>query len=235
MSYPQQTFSTIQQLLNYINTNIVTNGNEEIDAVEVNNIENALANFIVSYTINANRAGISSSSGVVSLSKPITIFTVVPASLQWPDNIQFEYYIVNTTSSIINITSGYSYVDSSGNLQTVIPAHATVHIAKATNGSWVQVNNLSTNTSSNINIIQLQFIVGQPGSLMDAGDTVLILTYSQLFSSGLEIFKDNVLLPVNLSDRQSYTAIFSSTDVTITFNQAAADGDLYIIKLFQFV
>lgn len=235
MSLPSQTFSTVQQLLNYINTFVVTNGSELISGEIENNVENALANFIVSYTLNSGKAGISSSSGVVSLSKPFTIFSTPPLSLQWPDNVQFEYYIVNATSSIIPLTTGYSYTDSFGNIQTVIPAHCTVHIAKMTNGNWIQTNNLSTNVSSNINIISLQFIVGDPDSLMNAGDTVLVLTYSQLVTSGLDIFKDSVLLPMGLNDRASYTAVFTSTNVTITFNVPVSNGELYMIKLVQFV
>lgn len=142
MPLPVTTFNTIADLLNYINTNIVPNGNFEITGEEHNAVENSLANFIISYTLNSGLAGISSSTGVIPLSKPITVFTVAPTSINWPDNVQNEYYIINATGSNIPLTAGYSYIDQYAVAQTIIPARAAIHIAKATNGSWVQVNNL---------------------------------------------------------------------------------------------
>lgn len=139
---PTQTFSTIQQLLNYINTHIVPNGNMDIDGEEHNNVENGLANFIVSYTLNSGLLGISSSSGAVPLSKPMTVFTVTPSEINWPDNVQNEYYINNATANNIPLTAGYSYIDQYQVAQTIIPARTSIHIAKATNGTWVQVNNV---------------------------------------------------------------------------------------------
>lgn len=147
MSLPATTFATIQELINYINTVIVPNGAQEITGEEHNAIENGLANFIVKYTLNSGLAGISSSTGVIPLSKPITVFTVVPTSVNWPDNIQNEYYIVNATASDIPLTSGYSYVDQYATVQTSIPARSTVHIAKATNSNWIQINNLGGSSS----------------------------------------------------------------------------------------
>lgn len=142
MPLPVTTFNNIADLLNYINTNIVPNGAQEISGEEHNAVENALANFIVSYTLNSGLVGISSSTGVIPLSKPMTVFTVVPASINWPDNVQNEYYIINATGSNIPLAAGYSYVDQYSIQQTTIPARTAIHIAKATNGNWIQVNNL---------------------------------------------------------------------------------------------
>lgn len=150
MPLPVTTFNTIADLLNYINTNIVPNGNNEITGEEHNAVENALANFIVSYTLNSGLVGISSSSGVVPLSKPMTVFTVTPTSINWPDNVQNEYYIINATASNIPLTAGYSFVDQYQTVQTVIPSRTAIHIAKATNGSWVQVNNLGGGGSGSL-------------------------------------------------------------------------------------
>lgn len=139
-----QVFNTIQELENYINTYIVPNGARDITGEEHNNVENGLARFIVKYTLNSQTALISSSGGDISLTRPITIFTAVPDSIQWPDNIQNEYYIVNATGFNIPLTSGYSYIDPYQVAQTVIPLRSTLHIVKAQNGSWMQVNNVST-------------------------------------------------------------------------------------------
>lgn len=150
MPLPVTTFNTIADLLNYINTNIVPNGNNEITGEEHNAVENSLANFIVSYTLNSGLVGISSSNGVIPLSKPMTVFTVVPTSINWPDNVQNEYYIINATASNIPLTAGYFYVDQYGTAQTIIPARTAIHIAKATNGSWIQVNNLGGGGSGSL-------------------------------------------------------------------------------------
>lgn len=141
MPYPQQTFDTINDLLNYVNNNVVTNGNQEITAIIENNVENSLASFIVSYTLNSGLAGISSSTGVVPLSKSITYFTVTPTSITLSNNVQNEFYIVNGTGNDIPLTAGNSYIDSYQTVQTSIPARGYVHLAKATNGSWIQISN----------------------------------------------------------------------------------------------
>jgi hypothetical protein len=142
MPLPSTTYSSIQQLLNDINTRFIPNGMELITGDIGNSQLNGLANFIVTYTLNSGLAGISSSTGVIPLSKPVTLFTTVPTSVNWPDNVQNEYYIINATASNISLTSGYSYVDQYGVAQTIIPARTSIHIAKATNGSWIQINNI---------------------------------------------------------------------------------------------
>lgn len=149
MAYPVQTFSNIQALLNYINTQWITNGVEAITGVVGNNVVNALANFIVEYTVNGGLGTVSTNPGVVSLSTPVTVFAVPASEVNWADNIQFEYYVVNATGIPIPITAGFSYVDQYGVTQTSFPARQSVHIGKLFNGSWVQLNNLGvipTNT-----------------------------------------------------------------------------------------
>jgi hypothetical protein len=142
MPIPSQAFNTIQDLLVYINTYFIPNGNQDIDGDEGNNILNGLANFIVSYTLNSGLVRIESGGGVIILSKPMTVFTGGPTSIQWPGNIQNEYYITNATGLNISLTNGYSYIDQFATAQTIIPARTSIHIAKATNGSWIQMNNL---------------------------------------------------------------------------------------------
>jgi hypothetical protein len=135
---------TLAQIIAYINEYITTNGVNAITGAENNYALVSLANAILNYTVNGSLAGISSSTGVVPLSKPITLFSVAPTSINWPDNVQFEYYIINATGVNIPITTGYSFVDQYGTAQTVIPARTSIHIAKTTNGQWIQVNNLGS-------------------------------------------------------------------------------------------
>ncbi len=140
MPIPSETYSTMTQLVNAINTKVIPNGMREIDGEELNNVLNGICTFIVNYTVNGNLSVINSSSGsVVTVTKPITIFTGAPTSIAWNDDVQNEYYFVNGTG--FDIPSS-PYLDQYENTQTVIPLRTAIHIAKATNGAWVQVNNL---------------------------------------------------------------------------------------------
>lgn len=147
MPLPSQTFQTITELISYINTYIIPNGMNEIDGTELNNVENALANFIVRYTLNSQLVTISATTSAVSLSTPFTLFTQVPASLQWPNNIQNEYYIMNATGTDIPLAAGFTYLDVFLSAKNYIPFRTVIHIAKAGNGQWIQVNNLGTGGS----------------------------------------------------------------------------------------
>jgi hypothetical protein len=143
MPVPSQTFTTIQQLYTYINTLFIANGANSITGDEGNNILNGLGTFIQKYTLNNSLVTIyGTSPSVYPLATPMTVFTTVPTSIQWAGNVQNEYYITNATSAPIPLSNGYAYIDQYGTSQTSIPARTTIHIAKATNQSWIQQNNL---------------------------------------------------------------------------------------------
>jgi len=143
MAYPQQAFTPppdLPGLLNYINTRIVTNGRKEIDAVEVNNIVNALAQFIPAYTVNAFGAKVETGGGVIALSKPVSIISgTKPTSITWDAKVQKEYYIMNTFGEALTSST---YYDNLFVARTDIPQYAILHIAQMENGSWVQISNL---------------------------------------------------------------------------------------------
>lgn len=136
------TFPTLAQCVAYINTHIIPNGVEDITGEEHNNVENSLAHFIEFYTLNSiqHLASVSSSTGAVTVTTPITYFTAVPSTLQWPDNVQNEYYFVNGTGNNISFANEFSYVDEYGDVQTTLPARTILHIAKAANTFWIKVS-----------------------------------------------------------------------------------------------
>lgn len=143
MPIPSQTFATLTEWFNYVNTKIIPNGQQEIDGNALNNALNALGVFIVNYTVNGNLAQINSTSGSeVVVNNPITIFTGAPTSIKWNQNVQNEYYLGNATGLNIPFSAGFSYTDTYGVSQVVLPLRQNIHIAKATNGNWLQVNNL---------------------------------------------------------------------------------------------
>lgn len=158
MPLPQQTFSTIAQLIAYINQFIVPNANQEIIALEHNNIENALANFVVFYTLNSGKINIVTTTAPKTLSSPMTLFTAVSTAVQWPDNVQNEYYVINATLFNINCAGGFSYYDISLVNQTVFPARTVIHMALAPNGFWYQVNNIGGTSGA----VDWNSITGKP-------------------------------------------------------------------------
>lgn len=230
MSLPAQTFTSITQLITYINAFIVPNASQQIDATDVNNVENALANFIVKYALNGSLATIVSNSGVVSLPTPVTVIsTPAPSAITWPDNVQNEYYIVNATGTEIPFVSGLFYVDQFSIQQTSIPAHTVIQIAKATNGNWIQVSNL-------------------PGTLLQADAQTILGRYANtagplqeiIVGSGLVLDPATGILSVssasapfhpiagtNISLSGSYPDItFSVTNNSISFTTGTTGSDI---------
>lgn len=199
--YPQQNFASLTSLINYINAQVITNGNNAITGVVANNVFNGLASFLESYLINFGLVTIDSSTGsVVVLSKPMTVFTGAPTSIQWPGNPQNEYYVTNATAAAIEITNGFSYTDQYGTTQTSIPARTSVHIAKATNGSWVLMNNLSGTSGGG-------GLPPQPGHLgqflsADGGTGTWADTW--IFVTNVDFLSDGVTCILPIPDAQNY-------------------------------
>lgn len=151
MAYPEQTFSTLLALRNYTNTNLIPNGMQEIDGSALNNVLNSIYDFLVQYTVNGELANVDNTSGqVVVVSKPMTVFMGAPTSIQWDDDVQNEYYFINATGYDIPISVGYSYMDVYEDTKVIIPARQVIHIAKAVNGGWVQVNNIGGGGSADL-------------------------------------------------------------------------------------
>lgn len=79
-----------------------------------------------------------------------------------------------------------------------------------------------------------QFTVGQGGSPIAPGGTIITLTFSSLGING--ILQDSVFITFfgnellrNDNTQVSYSVVYNSANVIITFNQAVNSGDKYII------
>ncbi len=144
-------FSNITAFLNYVNAYIVPNGVNAITGMEDNTAFLGAIQFIQAANLNNGFVHISSTGGVVVLPAPMTLFTsVLPTSIQWNTIFNNEYYIINGLGVPIPLTAGYSYIDAYGTSNTSIPARTAVHIAQATNGSWIQVNNVGGGASAGL-------------------------------------------------------------------------------------
>lgn len=214
MAYPIQSFGTISSLLSYINSEWITNGIQNITGITGNNVVNALAQFIIKYTLNSGLAQISSvNTGTVTLPAPVTVFTGNPTSVNWIDDVQNEYYIVNTTGFDIPIANGFGYLDNFGNVITNFPARLNIHIAKMSNGSWIRVNNIGSGGGSSL--------PPQPGH---AGQVLFTNGTSAFWSDPTMIINGqdaNWINPTTWVNGSSYNnTSFSSAFFTLFWNDA---------------
>jgi hypothetical protein len=79
------------------------------------------------------------------------------------------------------------------------------------------------------------FIIGNVGSPMTAGETVLTLTYSSLgitsiIEDSIYIALDGSVLPRNDDTQISYVVSYNTGNVVITFNQAVQSGQQYLLS-----
>ena len=95
--------------------------------------------------------------------------------------------------------------------------------------------NPSTGLKSTIGSLEYQFQIGTVNSLMNIGDTILVLNVPNAMQNSQGVFLDGALLKTNTSLFLSYTVFYTSTTVTITFNQAVSNGQVYQINLLQYV
>ena len=142
MPLPQQTFSTFDQLVTYINNHIIPNADAEITGIVHNNVANGLTTWLYNAALNSALVRIYDSGGVITVDHNISAFTtVLPTTVAFPDNFVKEYYFVNALPDPIPLATGYSYTNLLFETKTEIPAVSVLHLAKASNGSWIQVNN----------------------------------------------------------------------------------------------
>lgn len=89
--------------------------------------------------------------------------------------------------------------------------------------------------SSIIVAIYLQFTVGDVGAAMTAGETVLTLTYDDILLNSISVEKDTVPLPIGLNNQQSFTVVYNPSNAVITFNEAVADDQVFVVRGLRYV
>lgn len=109
----------------------------------------------------------------------------------------------------------------------------TPYIAQAESiidgGGSGTIVNPSTGTASTVTAYELQFTVGDVGAPMNAGDTVLVLNYTDFITNSVKAFLDGTRTPQNLMTQISCNIVYNPTNVTITWNQGVQNGQTYII------
>lgn len=83
--------------------------------------------------------------------------------------------------------------------------------------------------------IRLQFVIGDVGAAMIAGETVLTLTYDDILLNTISIDKDSVPLPIGLNNQQSFTVVYNPNNAVITFNEPVATNQLFVVRGLRYV
>lgn len=175
MPYPTVIFNTIAQWENYVNTQIITNGNEEITGEIGNNAYNGAVKFVKQSPLNWSKAAIYSSGGVISLADNflgVAIFSgTTPTSLTWGDNFYNEYVLINMTSDAIALSGSLVYYNLYGQAIDEISPNTAVNIFKASNDLWVAGSNPGGGTGSAQKQPQT-YIVGTTSGAPTAGTLI---------------------------------------------------------------
>jgi hypothetical protein len=105
--------------------------------------------------------------------------------------------------------------------------------------------NPATGVQSTIEVVYLEFIVGVTSSpqvvngvnvtLPTSGGTQIVLPIPNILNKSISVTKDNTPLPIALSDRSSFTPIYTIPSVTINVNDDFSNGDLFVIQGLQYV
>lgn len=229
MPYPSTTFANFDDLMNYINTYIVTNGMELIEGVEHNAVENGLLTFLRQSPLNWQTAKIESGGGVLTASRPITVFmTTTPTSFDWSDNIYNEYVFINTTlGDIPTITT---YYDINLTATTVVPAKSVINICKASNGLWI----LKSLPSSGSGVVVPPFVgVVGDGTAKDPVAGTSTFQHNDLIGLGstnsgkIQMTLGEVIMS-NYGNNKSFDFDNTTGTIDISPNTFVLDDSLYI-------
>lgn len=102
-------------------------------------------------------------------------------------------------------------------------------------GNTGEIINPSTGQAVTIATPNPQFRVGNPGALMNAGDTVITFNYAGVVNASLEITLDGTEVPYGDSLQFSFTATYNPTSVQVVFSQPVQNGWLLIFHMIQLV
>ena len=75
----------------------------------------------------------------------------------------------------------------------------------------------------------LQFTIGQSGSPLTSGETVLTIDISNIIEDSVTISLDGSVLDRNDNTQISYLVSYSPTEMTVTFNQGVSNNQTYIL------
>ena len=221
-------------LRTYIDQYIRTNHNNEITAEEHNNIENGLLDFILAAPRNWNKAKICPAGAFTSTcDQAILIFKAgSTGTIRLCDNKWNEWVLYNNSGVDKQLIGPISnYRTKNGILRNYVSSGNVLVIAKGQDNIWYEIGGIGNGSGASVSFQPLQFRIGDVDSPMIAGDDTLVIVIADAITDSEDVSLDGTLLYVDLNDRISYKITYTSTTVTILFNQGVADGQVYRIKL----
>lgn len=102
-------------------------------------------------------------------------------------------------------------------------------------GDTGNIVNPSTGLNVTIQTPNPQFRVGNPGALMNAGETQITFNYAGVVNPSLEITLDGTEVPYGDADQFSFTATYNPTNVVVDFSNPVQDGWLLNFHMIQLV
>lgn len=152
---------------------------------------------------------------------------ITPASKKLPHLLRFCRTVINTAKATdvgtvnMGLMVGYMY-----SLSSRYVAQAAAVISGSSSGTIIY--NPSTGSAAiSFPVIQIQVA---PGAGIVEGATTYTFAAAGIVSDTINISVDGVILPYNVADRLSYTAVYGASTTTITFNQGAALSQIYRIS-----
>ncbi len=148
------------------------------------------------------------------------LIEIVRKSIEWKNGI-------DSTDESINDTSLYLY-DLCG--RYIREAKVILN-----SGETGEIINPSTGNQVTIATPNPQFRVGNPGALMNAGDTQITFNYAGVVNPSLEITLDGTEVPYGDVTQVSFTATYNPTNVVVVFNAPVQNGWLLNFHMIQLV
>lgn len=235
---PTIDFNNIDELIDYIDEFIITNHNNEIIAVQHNNIENGLSKFIIQAPRNWNTAKTIGAAGnyVAAEGECFLIFRVAAVgSITLIDNKWNEWIIVNRTLSNKQLIGSISaYRTASNTIKNYISPLSAVSIAKGDDGLWYETSNTANSSTSVTQSTRvIQFTYGSPDSLSLDGRTFSI-TDPNASSGRVKVHLSGYLTAEQqqyVPYQQTTSTVFNPGRIDVTINnQDLQDGQVVTVE-----
>jgi len=139
-------------------------------------------------------------------------------------SIEWKYQIDNTDTSLID----------TGNYLKALIGKYSYFAANIIGGAGGTFINPPSGSQIGIIGVDYSFEIGDVDSPIDAGDTVLVLTYNNPILNTVLVFRDETEMPPNDINVASYSVTYTTTTVTITFTVAVENTQRYRIMFLRY-
>lgn len=219
---PTITFNTIGELVTYIDQFIKVNHNNEITGEQHNNVENGLAQFIISSPINYNKAYVTATAAafVGVASQCVLVFkSGATGSVELVDNKWNEWVVYNNSGANKALAGSIAtYKTFSGQTKNYFSNGVVTHLAKGSDNIWYQIDNGAGGGGSDTKYDPIVDTIATPGN-----------TYTNSNLTGATSI-DYVIV-----NKQIYTEVdgdYTIAGTTITFTDISLSAlDTIIIPL----